>query len=390
MEAIMAQQVMIRCSIMRGGTSKAVFLLENDLPRDESLRRRVISSIFGSPDRRQIDGLGGADPLTSKCAVIGASKQNGADIDYSFYQVGIDSGVVKPSICGNISAAVGPFAMDGSMVKATDPLTRVRIFNTHTQRIIYAEVPTIDGKAAVEGDYRIDGVPGTGAKIMLDWKNVVGAETGGLLPTGNPKDKIFVEGIGEISVSIVDCGNPAVFVKAEDIGLRGTEGPDVVDSDPELLKKLELIRGAAGELVGLIQDRRESRKENPNHPLLAFVSAPASYKSYLGAAVNAESIDLTARLMFMQVMHKTYAGSGSICTGVAAKIEGTIPYELARREAREQIVFRIGHPSGIMPVESAVEKSGDTYKVERAAVGRTARKIMDGFVYVRKSVLTPD
>ena len=386
----MEQQVMIRCSIMRGGTSKAVFLLESDLPRDEFVRRRVISSIFGSPDRRQIDGLGGADPLTSKCAVIGASGQDGADLDYSFYQVGIDSGVVKPSICGNISAAVGPFAIDGSLVKSTDPLTRVRIYNTHSRKMIYAEVPTIDGRAAVEGDYRIDGVPGTGAKIMLDWKNAVGMETAGLLPTGNPQDKIVVEGIGEIRVSIVDCGNPTVFIQAEEIGLRGTEGPEVVDSDPELLSKLELIRGAAGELVGLVQDRRESRKQNPNHPLLAFVSPPASYKSYLGAAVNAENLDLTARLMFMQVMHKTYAGSGSICTGVAAKIEGTIPYELARKEARERIDFRIGHPSGVMPVESAVQKSGNTYEVERAAVGRTARKIMDGFVYVRKSVLTPD
>ena len=157
--------------------------------------------------------------------------------------MGINSEVVKPSICGNISAAVGPFAIDDSLVKTTDPLTRVRIYNTHTQRIIYAEVPTIDGKAAIEGDYKIDGVPGKGAKIMLDWKDVVGVESGGLLPTGRPKDKIFVEGIGEISVSIVDCGNPAVFVAAEEIGLTGTEGPDVVDSDPKLLEKLELIGG---------------------------------------------------------------------------------------------------------------------------------------------------
>jgi methylitaconate Delta-isomerase len=383
----MEQQLMIRCSIMRGGTSKAVFLLENDLPGDESLKRKVISSIFGSPDRRQIDGLGGADPLTSKCAVIGVSGQEGADVDYSFYQVGIDSLIVKPSICGNISAAVGPFAVDAGLVKTTDPLTQVRIYNTHTRETIYAEVPTVDGRAAVEGDYRIDGVPGTGAKVLLDWKNVVGAETGGLLPTGNNRDRILVEGVGELTVSIVDCGNPTVFIRAEDIGLKGTEGPDVVDSDPELLEKLERIRGTAGELVGIIADRHESRKQNPNHPLLAFVSSPVSYKSFLGGAVDADQIDLTSRMMFMQVMHKTYAGSGSICTGVAAKIEGTIPHELARREAMERVEFRIGHPSGIMPVESAVRKTGDSYAVERAAVGRTARKIMDGFVYVRKSVL---
>jgi 2-methylaconitate cis-trans-isomerase PrpF len=375
---------MIRCSIMRGGTSKAVFLLENDLPREELLRRRVILRIFGSPDKRQIDGLGGADPLTSKCAVIGVSEQECADIDYSFYQVGINSEVVKPSICGNISAAVGPFAIDDSLVKTTDPLTRVRIYNTHTQRIIYAEVPTIDGKAAIEGDYKIDGVPGNGAKVMLDWKDVVGVETGALLPTGRPIDKIFVEGIGEISISIVDCGNPAVFVAAEEVGLKGTEGPDIIDSDSKLLDKLELIRGIAGELVGLIKDGRQSRKENPNHPHLVLVSAPASYKTYLGETVDSQQVDLIGRLMFMQVMHKTYAGSGAICTGVAAKMEGTIPYEFARKEARRQTVFRIGHPSGVMPVEADVEKKSDTYEVKRAAIGRTARRIMDGFVYVPK------
>ena len=385
----MSQQVMIRCSIMRGGTSKAVFLLENELPQDENLRKRAILSIFGSPDRRQIDGLGGADPLTSKCAVIGPSNQQGADIDYSFYQVGIDSEVVKPSICGNISAAVGPFAIDESLVKAADPLTLVRIYNTHTRKIIYAEVPTENHKAAIEGDYRISGVPGDGAKIMLDWRNVVGVETGGLLPTGNPKDRIHVEGIGEIDVSIVDCGNPVVFVRAREIGLKGTEGPEIVDSDPALLDKLEMIRGTAGELVGIIADKRQSRHQNPNHPLLAVVSPPVSYRTYLGSTVDEKEIDLTSRLMFMQVMHKTYPGSGAICTGVAAKLEGTIPYELARREAQSRITFRIGHPSGIMPVESEIQKEGISYTIKRAAIGRTARKIMDGFVYVRKSVLSP-
>ena len=374
---------------MRGGTSKAVFFLENELPHDENLRKRVISSVFGSPDRRQIDGLGGADPLTSKCAVIGPSSQDGADVDYSFYQVAIDSEVVKPSICGNISAAVGPFAIDESLVKATDPLTIVRIYNTHTRKIIYAEVPTENHKAAIEGDYRISGVPGTGAKIMLDWRNVVGVETGGLLPTGKPKDSIHVEGIGEIDVSIVDCGNPEVFVSARELGLKGTEGPDIVDSDPVLLQKLEMIRGTAGELVGIIADRRQSRRQNPNHPLLALVSPPTSYQTYSGASVAEDEIDLTSRLMFMQVMHKTYPGSGAICTGVAGKIEGTIPYEMAREGARNRRTFRIGHPSGIMPVETDIEKDGISYNIKRAAIGRTARKIMDGFVYVRKSIFNP-
>lgn len=380
------EMVMIRCSIMRGGTSKAVFLMENDLPQDESLKKRIILAIFGSPDRRQIDGLGGADPLTSKCAVIGPSNREDADVDYSFYQVGIDSEVVKSSICGNISAAVGPFAIDESLVKATEPITLIRIYNTHTQKVICAEVPTVGGKAAVEGNFKIDGVPGTGAKIMLDWRNVVGVETGGLLPTGNVKDKIFIKGIGEMTISIVDCGNPTVFIRAEEIGLKGIEGPETVDSKPNLLEKLELIRGAAGELAGIIQDRYQSKNQNPNHPLLAFVSPPQAYTTFTGKNVNAEQVDLVSRMMFMQVMHKTYAGSGAICTGVASKIEGSIPYELSSREAKKEKVFRIGHPSGVMEVEAEVEKVGETYKIKRAAMGRTARKIMDGYVYVRKNV----
>jgi len=381
------EMVMIRCSIMRGGTSKAVFLMENDLPYNESLKKRIILSIFGSPDKRQIDGLGGADPLTSKCAVIGPSNRDDADVDYSFYQIGIDSEVVKSSICGNISAAVGPFAIDENLVKAVEPLTLVRIYNTHTKKVIYAEVPTVGGKSAVEGNFKIDGVPGTGAKIMLDWRNVVGVETGALLPTGNVKDKIFIKGIGEITVSIVDCGNPTAFVRAEDIGLKGIEGPEGVDSNPSLLEKLELIRGAAGELAGIIQDRYQSKKQNPNHPLLAFISPPMAYNTYSGGTVNPEQIDLVSRMMFMQVMHKTYAGSGAICTGVASKIEGTIPYELSSRETKKEKVFRIGHPSGIIEVEAEVEKEGGSFKIKRAAMGRTARKIMDGYVYVRKSVL---
>jgi 2-methylaconitate cis-trans-isomerase PrpF len=361
--------------------------MENHLPRDEGLKKRIILSIFGSPDKRQIDGLGGADPLTSKCAVIGVSDRDDADVDYSFYQVGIDSDVVKPSICGNISAAVGPFAIDENLIKATEPMTLVRIYNTHTQKVIYAEVPTVGGRAATEGDYKIDGVPGTGAKIMLDWRNVVGVETGGLLPTGNVKDKISVEGVGDITISIVDCGNPVVFVGAEDIGLKGTEMPDEVDSDNEVLEKLELIRGTGGELAGIIGDRYQSRQQNSNHPHLAIVSPPQSYSTYTGTPVSSRQVDIVSRMMFMQVMHKTYAGSGAICIGVAAKIEGTIPCELIGKAARKEQVLRIGHPAGIMSVESQVRKEGETYKIQRAAMGRTARKIMDGYVYLRKSGL---
>jgi 2-methylaconitate cis-trans-isomerase PrpF len=186
---------MLRCVIMRGGTSKAVFLRENDLPKDKALRDKIILSVFGSPDVRQIDGLGGADVLTSKLAIIGPSSRSDADVDYLFAQVGIDKPVVDyKGNCGNISSAVGPFAIDEGLVRANEPMTTVRINQVNTNRLIVAEVPVIKGKAAVEGELAIDGVPGTGAPITLDFSDTAGSVTGKLLPTGNVKDKITVRG----------------------------------------------------------------------------------------------------------------------------------------------------------------------------------------------------
>lgn len=383
----MGEMEMVRCSIMRGGTSKAVFFLENDVPSDPEVRKKFILAVFGSPDKRQIDGLGGTDPLTSKCAIIGPPTKEGADVNYSFYQVGIDTGVVKPSICGNISAAVGPFAIGAGLVQATEPITKIKIYNPHTDKIIIAEVETREGKAVVEGDYSIAGVPGTGAKLALDWKNVVGGETGALLPTGNVKDKITVAGIGEITISIVESGNPVVFVKAADIGLKGTELPTEVDANKELLERLEAIRGAGGELAGLIKDRTKSKEQNPNHPHLAFVAPPASYTTFSGDKVNAEDIDLVARSMFMQVMHKTYPDTGVLCIGTAAMIGGTVVNDLLPRKKLAKKMLLIGHPGGLIEVESAVKKVGDEFIVKSSKSYRTARKIMDGYVYVRRKQL---
>jgi 2-methylaconitate cis-trans-isomerase PrpF len=379
----MSKAEKIRCWIMRGGTSKAIFLLENDIPSDPEKRKEIILKIFGSPDKRQIDGLGGADPLTSKCAVIGPSERDDADVDYTFYNIGIETGSMKPSICGNISAAVGPFAIDENLVKATEPLTTVRIFSTHTKRVIYAEVPVSQGKAETHGDYKIAGVPGSGAKIMLDWKNVVGIETGALLPTGNVKDEIYVDRIGKLCVSIVDCGNPVVFIPANSLGLEGTELPENVDSDIRLLEKLELIRGTAAERVGLVKDRLHSKEENPNHPLLALVSPPTAYRTYSGGEVREIETDLVSRMMFMQIMHKTYAGSGAICTGIASHIPGTVVHKVLRKKAIARKKVCIGHPGGVMEVESEIEKIESSFLVKRAAIGRTARRIMDGYVYIR-------
>ena len=272
----------IRCAVIRGGTSKGVYILANDLPSDPGLRDKVILSIFGSPDKRQIDGLGGADPLTSKVAIVGPSEHNDADVEYTFGQVGINEPVIfKEGICGNISSGVGPFAVDEGLVKAEEPLTTIRVFNTNTGRIFKAEVPVVEGKVATEGNYRIDGVPGTGAKILLDFSETTGAVTGKLLPTGNLKDKLEVHNVGLFNVSIVDCSAVQVFIKAEEVGMTGLERPEQVDEDAKLQKRLELIRGTVACHLGLSSSPERALNESANSPHLVIVSGPASYQCYL-------------------------------------------------------------------------------------------------------------
>lgn len=372
----------IKCVIMRGGTSKAVVLYNRDLPANPDERKEVILKIFGSPDIRQIDGLGGADPLTSKCAVIGPPETKDADINYTFYQVGIDKPIIKEGICGNISSAIGPFAIDENFVKPVEPITTVRIFNTFYKDVIYAEVPVKEGRAVTPGDLKIAGVPGTGAKIMMDWRNIVGKRTGSILPTGKQKDKINVEGVGKLTVSIIDSGNPTVFVNAREIGLKGTENSLEIDSNRDLLDRLEAIRGTAGELVGIIKDWRKSRYESPSSPLLAFVNRPVSYVTPSGEEIGNSDMDLVSRMMFMQKLHKTYAGSGALCTGTAAMIEGTVVNDVVSQESFKSGKVRIGHPGGVMEVETAVEKQGIQYILKRSRMARTARRIMEGFVYI--------
>jgi 2-methylaconitate cis-trans-isomerase PrpF len=205
----------IYTTIMRGGTSKGIFLKENDLPQDPALRDKAILSIFGSPDPRQIDGLGGAEILTSKLAIIGPPSRSDADVDFTFGQVEVNEPVIHyDGLCGNISSAVGPYAIEEGFVKAVEPVTKVRVHSKNTHQIFIAEVPVIDGKPEINGDYQLDGVPGTGAKIEIDMVGTVGSRTGKLLPTGNPIDKIKIDGFGEIEVTMVDVANPCIFVRA--------------------------------------------------------------------------------------------------------------------------------------------------------------------------------
>jgi hypothetical protein len=377
----------IPCVIQRGGTSKGIFIHERDLPEDPKLRDKVLLAIFGSPDRRQIDGLGGADPLTSKAAIIAPSNREDADINYTFGAIDINEPIVDYiGNCGNLSSGVGPFAIDEGLVKGQDPVTIVRIFNTNTKKILRAHVPTEEGRTKYLGDYAIDGVPGRSAKILLDFSGTAGAVTGRLLPTGNPMDVVSIPSIGRIEISIVDAGNPVCFIKPEALNFTGTEGPldqKVINS----LDKIELIRGTAAKMIGMVDDVARARTKTPANPLLAIVSEPSAYASFTdGRRIDAVDIDLVSRLFYMQEMHKTYAGTGTVCTGVAAMIEGTVVNRVTSPRAKEAKAVRIGHPGGMISVEVEVEKRAEGYHLKVAAFGRTSRRIMEGWVYVPEAL----
>lgn len=378
---------MLRCAIVRGGTSKAVFIMANEYPKDPKKRDAVILAIYGSPDLRQIDGLGGADVLTSKHAIISPSSRPDADVDYTFCQVSIDTAFMDyGGNCGNISSGVGPFAIDEGLVTPVEPITTVRINMTNSNKLLIAQVPVKDGKAMVEGDYHIDGVPGTGAKIAMDWSDAVGGATGKLQPTGSARDTIEVEGV-KYSVSIFDAGNPVVFINAASLKMKGTESPSEIESNQPLMETIEKIRGQAAVMCGMVDKPENARTMSPYVPFFNIVSPPTGYKTISGKTVKAEDVDFVARSIFMHKVHKAIQVSGSLCTGSAARVPGSIVDEVLRDTARTRTTINIGHPSGTFPVEAEAETVDGQVRMKHLRVFRTARRIMDGYVYVRKSVL---
>lgn len=372
----------IPCAIYRGGTSKPIFFLERDLPRDEKIRDRLILSAFGSPDLRQIDGLGGADPLTSKVALIGPPTVPGTDINYTFGYVGITQPVIDyTGNCGNTSAAVGPFALLRGLIEPREPVTRARVYNTNTKKVIVAEFAVRNGEFVSEGEFRIDGVPGSGSKILLDFIDSGGAVTGKLLPTGRVKEEIRFPTIGTLEVSMVDAANPFVFVRARDLGLRGDEILEEISGNADLLKKCEEIRSVVAEIIGIAK-KEEATRLSPGVPKIALVSPPASYATPT-ARVEASEIDIVARMTALQKLHKAYAVTGAVCLGAAAKIEGTIVNEIYRETRPDnRPAVRIGHPTGTIQVEIETEKRDGRILLAKAALARTARLLMDGYVYV--------
>jgi 2-methylaconitate cis-trans-isomerase PrpF len=372
----------IPTTVMRGGTSKALFFHEKDLPEPGELRDAFILAAYGSPDpyRRQLDGVGGATSSTSKVAIIGDGSAHGVDVTYEFGQVGIDRPLIdRRGNCGNISSAVGPFAVDEGLVRPTDPVTEVRFLNTNTNKVIVAHVPTKDGKFDPNGDFELPGVSGTGSRLKLDYLDPSGSVTGTLLPSGNVVDELDVPGLGTIPVSLVDAANPLVFVRWEDLGLKGTELPADLDADAEFRAQVERIRAHASVLAGIAQTVEEATTLTPSVPKLSFVGAPRDYRTTSGIDIAAGQMSVRAAMMSMGWLHPSYPLTGAIATSVAAHIPGTLVHDVAVTNG-DQVI--IGHPAGLLPMSVDIEQEGAGWKVNSVSGYRTARRLMEGVVLV--------
>ena len=377
-------QKRIPAVIMRGGTSKGVFFHDNHLPREQALRDKVILAAFGSPDpnRRQIDGLGGGVSTTSKTAIISRSTDPRYDVVYNFGQVSIDRPIVDyKSNCGNISSGVGPFAVDEGLVPAVEPVTSVRIYQLNTDKLIVADVPVKDGRYNENGDYAIAGVPGTGGRITLHFMDPGGAVTGKLLPTDNVQDEIDVPGVGRLKVSLVDAANPVVFVKAESLGLTGGEIEEI-DNSPEIKAKLEAVRARTAVMMGITKTPEEATAASQAVPKVALVAPPRDYEDLGGRSIKADDVDLVVRIMSMGTLHRAYAVTGAICTAGAAKIRGTVVNEVLRPEAADRTEIVLGHPGGFLLAGAVVRETEAGFVYEEALIGRTARRLMEGYALV--------
>ncbi|MBR4701820.1 MAG: 3-methylitaconate isomerase [Oscillospiraceae bacterium] len=365
-------------TILRGGTSKGVYILQSDLPEDQSAWEPILLRLMGSPDRKQIDGLGGSQSVTSKVAIIRKSARPDADVDYTFAQVSVDKPLVSyKGNCGNISSGVGPFAIEKGLVEAKDGETAVRIYNTNTDKIIEAVVKTPEGQVAYEGDFYIAGVPGTASPVKLKFVDPAGTLGKGLLPTGSAVDVLEVPGYGPVEVSIVDAANPLVFARARDLGLSGRELPDELNADAEKLDLLEKLRGLAAVKLGLIEDYTRSAWDTPGIPKMTFVAEAEDYVNGDGKEIKKEQIDLLSRMMSMQKTHPSYAMTGAMCTAAAAVIPGSIVAQVLPANVDTQFI-RIGHPGGILECGVDYRENGACPIIDDTFGFRTANLLMEG------------
>ena len=369
---------------MRGGSSKGVFFHARDLPPERGAVDRILLSVLGSPDPygRQLDGMGGGISSLSKAVVIGPPTRPGADVDYTFAQVAVDRPVVdRRDNCGNLSSAVGPFAVDEGLVRAAaDGEALVRIHQVNTRKLIHARFPVRDGRAEVRGDFAIAGVPGTGARVRLDFLEPGGTQTGALLPTGRAADELAIAGFGRLRATLVDAANPAVFVAAADLGLTGAESPERMEGDAGLMALLDRVRRAAGVAMGLGASPEAVGLANPR---VAAVAGPLAARTLDGKALDPGGHDVTVRMLSMGRPHRAVPMTGAMALAVACRVEGSVPHALAaRRDGRPPDEIRVAHPSGTLAVGAEVRRHGGRWHVGSAVVFRTARRLMHGAVAV--------
>ncbi|MBD3586175.1 2-methylaconitate cis-trans isomerase PrpF [Salinimonas sp. HHU 13199] len=382
-------QIQIPATYMRGGTSKGVFFKLADLPEYAQQpgpeRDALLLRVIGSPDPygKHTDGMGGATSSTSKTVILSASEHEGYDVDYLFGQVAIDKPFVDWSgNCGNLTAAVGAFAISNGLVDPArvpaNGIAEIRIWQVNIQKAIIAHVPMTDGNVQETGDFELDGVTFPAAEVKIEFIDPADSEKA-LFPTGNLVDTLSVPEFGSIEATMINAGIPTIFVNAKDIGYTGTELQDDINSNADALAKFESLRAHGAVKMGLISDVGEavSRQHTPK---IAFVAPPCSYTASSNKQIAAEEIDVLVRAMSMGKLHHAMMGTAAVAIGTAASIRGTLVNQAAGGTDRESVVF--GHPSGTLKVGAKATKQGEQWEVEKAIMSRSARVLMHGFVHI--------
>ena len=379
------ESVAIAATLMRGGTSKGLFFLPSDLPAEPMARDALLLRAIGSPDpyARHIDGLGGATSSTSKVVLVQRSARSGCDVDYLFGQVAIDQPLIDWSgSCGNLAAAVGPFALHAGLVDGApaDGRATVRIWQANLGQRIVAHVPMQGGQVQEMGNFALDGVPFPAAEIRLDFLDPAGGGGLPLLPTGHVRDTLDVLGLGPVEATLINAGNPTVIVHAAALGLAGAELPRALNADAALLARCEAVRAQAAVAMGLATTPEQATRERPATPKLALVAPPAGYVASDGRAVAAGQMDMLVRMVSMAQFHHALPGTGAIALAAAAALPGTL---LAPWRPAHGGGLRMGHPAGCIETEAeAGQDAGGAWHIRRVSVSRSARRLMTGQVWV--------
>ena len=372
---------------MRGGTSKGCMFHKEDLPENREEWDSIFLQAMGNPDPKQIDGMGGTVSSNNKIVIVWKSEEPDVDVEYLVGQVIVGKSQVDyKSNCGNMTAAVGPYAVEEGMVDIVEPITTVRMLNRNTNKYINVTVP-IDPETktfAQEGECAIAGVDGTAAELKVNFLNPAGAKTGKLLPTGNVLDVLDIPGFGQIEATILDVSNPMVLVRAEDIGMTGTELPEEINSNAGVCELLEKIRGTAACMMGFARDLEDASAHSPAVPKVGFFTRSVGFTDIAGQQVREDSMDLCARVISVFKCHKACPLTSASSISVAAFLEGSLLWKTLGAPKSGKETVRIGHPSGVMTMVPYLEKDGEEIRLPSVAVQRTARRIMEGTLYIRK------